>query len=440
LFEVPRINKRFSFSPRIVLSKIAIYAVIPIVFVYLPFASAFNFSSRPFLALFIFYSATILILAIQFHSKGQINLMLRHECEDIENRLNLQAADSDEINRQNISLKENIHRYSSLEAVIESISRELNPDSVCDAVCSSAFSLVAGSRGTCAFFDIDSDAQRLRLHTTKQEDKKISIKAVHGDSFDHWVRAHMQPLLVEDINSDFRFDRERIKALDHRCIGSLISSPLVSGSTFLGILRLDHPDPGYYNLDDLRFLRSIGELGGVALENAQLYSRTQELAAHDGLTSVYTKGYFFDLLAIEIQRSRSAGNQFGLLMIDIDYFKKYNDTYGHIAGDIVLKSIAGALTVLLKDRGGIVCRFGGEEFCVILPGVGRSSAGEAAQFVCEAIARERFILRRKATAVTISIGLSVFPDSGDNETTLLMKADKAMYEAKAQGRNRVVSG
>jgi diguanylate cyclase (GGDEF)-like protein len=437
--DVIGITKRLSYLQRISPKKAAAYAVIPVLYGFLPFHAAFHFSSRPFLTLFLFYSVNIAVLFFVIRDSLHASMRLRWECEDIESRLNMQTARNTEILRQNVSLKENIYRYSSLKKVVETITQQLEPDAVCDSLCESAFTSIAAGRGSCALYLLDKQAQGLRLHRTRKEERALVIKAKQGDIFDHWVMMHLNPLLVEDTRNDFRFDLDRMRSFDDRPVGSLISSPLLSGRNFLGVLRLDHSDAGYYNLDDLRFLRAISDLGALALENAQLYSSTQELAIHDGLTSVYTKGYCLELLKAEVRRTLRAQGQFGLLMIDIDHFKAYNDTYGHSAGDIVLKTIAARVSALLRERGGIVCRFGGEEFCVIVPGADRQQAVEAAQLVRGIISRETFVLRRKVTSVTVSVGVAVFPGCADEEIGLLMKADKAMYEAKQAGRNRVVA-
>lgn len=432
------VSKRLSYLKRISFKKTGVYAAIPVLYLYLPVYIAAHFCAHPVLCTVAFYLANSALVFSLVQRSISSTSKLRYEVEDIEGRMNVLTAHNSEILSQNISLKENISRYASMKKVIEQITQELNPESVCESLCASAFSLIASERGTCILYLADSEVQSLKLTKAKKEDKKLILKAKQGDILDHWVMMHMNPLLIEDIGKDFRFDLDRVKSLDGRTVGSVISSPLVSGGTFLGILRLDHPDPGYYNLDDLRFLRSICDLGALALESAQLYSSTQELAVHDGLTGVYTKAHFLELLAVECHRSMRGKKQFGLLMIDIDHFKTYNDTYGHSAGDIVLATIAGRISELLKSRGGVVCRFGGEEFCVLLSGVEREQAREAAELLREAVARETFILRRKETSVTISIGVATFPEDSDDEIGLLMKADKAMYAAKQKGRNRVV--
>jgi len=432
------LKDRLAYLSRISFMKAAVYLIIPVLYGYLPFHAAKE-SSHPFIVLLLFYSANSAIVFFLCRDAMLSGNTVRFQREDIEGKLNVQEARNAEVTRQNFSLRENIRRYASLKKVIDGINHELNPDSVCDRLCDDAFTLVAREKGTCILYVSDTESQCLRLRNTRKEDRRLIIKAKQGDIFDQWVMMHVSPLLIGDVGNDFRFDLDRAVAQDSRTIRSLISSPLASGGSFLGILRLDHPDPGYYDLDDLRFLRSISDLGGLALENAQLYSSTQDLAIHDGLTQAYTKMYFLEMLRTECRRSLRGGKPFALLMIDIDYFKKYNDQYGHIAGDIVLKNIAAKMSSLLGYRGSAISRFGGEEFCVIIPGVDRAAAIETAELLRVTVEKECFVLRRRPTSVTVSIGVAMFPEVSTDETELLMKADKAMYEAKQTGRNKVIA-
>ena len=114
-------------------------------------------------------------------------------------------------------------------------------------------------------------------------------------------------------------------------------------------------------------------------------------------------------------------------MLDIDLFKKYNDNFGHTAGDIVLKKISHIIIDTLKDLHSTVCRFGGEEFCVIIPGAQKDKALELAQSIRKNIEKEKVVLRRQETFVTVSIGIAAFPIDGNDEDGLIKKADKNMY-------------
>jgi len=216
-----------------------------------------------------------------------------------------------------------------------------------------------------------------------------------------------------------------------------MASPLISENKFLGILRLESSQERFFSLDELRVLVSLCDLGAVALENAQLYQKTQDLAIHDSLTSLYTKEYFVARLKEECRRTTRGKAHFSLLLIDIDYFKNYNDKYGHIAGDMVLRTLSAMLTATLKGAGTIVSRFGGEEFCVILPGLDKEKAHAAAERLRKKIEETTILLRRQETNITVSIGIASFPDDAADCDEMIAKADKAMYEAKQKGRNRV---
>lgn len=339
-----------------------------------------------------------------------------------------------------MALQEKIRRYNSLKKIIEQLNQNLFLDSIATSLTEITFSLIASNKGTCMLYLIDEQAQAitLNLFKTKKEDKKLIIKTKQGDIFDLWVLRHAAPLLIEDIRKDFRFDLEKLKTLDQRPILSLISSPLLTEHSFLGILRMDGYVFGFYSQDDLRFLVTICDLGAVALENARLFQKTQELAIHDGLTSLFTKKYFSERLKEECKRSIRRDVSLSLLMLDIDYFKNYNDTFGHTAGDIILKKLSLTIVDFLKDHNPIVSRFGGEEFCVILPRMDKKKALAWAERLRAVIEQTKVTLRERATGVTVSIGVASFPDDANDEDDLIFKADRAMYKAKQKGRNRVV--
>ena len=388
--------------------------------------------------LFCFFSINLLIVIYLLKRKSRKKRQFEYHIQSLQEKSNI-------LNDQNLhelknksSLEEKIKRYDSLKKIIEEINRNLVLESIADNLIAIAFSLAAGNKGTCVLYLVDSQTQlNLTLFKAKKEDKKLIIKAKEGDIFDLWVLRHTSPLLIEDIKKDFRFDLEKLKAQDKRPVSSLISSPLISENRFLGILRLDHPDPYFYSQDDLRFLVTICDLGAVAIENGELFKKTQDLATHDELTTLYTKGYFLERLKEEHKRSVRQNRPLSLLMLDIDYFKNYNDRFGHGAGDNVLKALSQDIVEGLKDYSPIISRFGGEEFCVILSGIDKKRAGIIADGLREKIEKTKIILRRQETNITVSIGVAGFPDDSKDESELIMKADKAMYEAKQKGRNRV---
>lgn len=388
--------------------------------------------------LLLYYSLNALIVSFQFsrlqRRLGRIRLAIQKVKEDI----NIANNEGAQVSKNKIALQEKIRRYKSLKIIIEEINKTLSLDSIAENLTSIAFSLISEQKGVALLYMADSRTRTLlSIFKSKKESKGLIIKAKEGDIFDAWVVRHASPILVEDIKRDFRFDSEKLKNLDGRPLASLIAAPLMSENKFLGVLRLDHHEANFFTQDDLRFLSALCDVGAVALENGVLFEKTQELATHDELTGLYTKGYFFQRLKEELQRSHRQKHNLSLLMLDIDFFKKYNDAFGHTAGDVVLRSIGKTITAALKDASCIVCRFGGEEFCVALVDTDKEGALVSAERIRSFIEKTKVTLRRTESSVTVSVGVSSFPSDSQNADELVFKADRALYDAKEKGRNRV---
>ncbi|HNX81406.1 MAG TPA: sensor domain-containing diguanylate cyclase [Candidatus Omnitrophota bacterium] len=406
------------------------YFLLPLYF------AAYHFISFKLLSLFYLINTLIVFYLLRSYFLKKYDLTI--QIQDVQERINIANDAIDQEQKSSVSFDDKIRRYDSLKNIIERINQSLDLETLAETLCSISFSLIADEKGTCILYLVDKDTQSLSLYKTKKEDKKLVIKAKQGDIFDLWVSRHVSPLLVEDVKKDFRFDLEKIPHQEHRPISSVVIAPLISENKFLGIMRLDNPRAGFYTQDDLRFLMTICDQGAIAIENSELYQKTQDLAIHDGLTGLYTKGYFLDRLNEEVKRSNRRHVAISLYMIDIDYFKNYNDKFGHSAGDVVLRNMSMILTETLQDVNPVIGRFGGEEFCVILTGVDKEKSAHLAKNLCEAVERTKVILRRQETNVTVSIGVASFPQDANDADELILKADRAMYDAKQQGRNRVI--
>ncbi len=167
------------------------------------------------------------------------------------------------------------------------------------------------------------------------------------------------------------------------------------------------------------------------------FEQQYKLATTDGLTELYNHRYFQEQIRMQIEQSKRYSHNFSLIIIDIDFFKKFNDTFGHQSGDAVLKQVAQTLKKNVRATD-IVCRYGGEEMSIILPNTGKDEAFSTAQKICERVANKKFKLSGdKETNVTISLGVSTFPYDGDNAPAIIEAADKRLYNAKNNGRNQV---
>jgi len=164
----------------------------------------------------------------------------------------------------------------------------------------------------------------------------------------------------------------------------------------------------------------------------------KELTIRDGLTGLYNHRHFQETLAVEILRSKRHAKTFSLVFLDVDFFKQYNDTHGHLHGDAVLVALSKLLIAGLR-KSDVAVRYGGEEFVLLLPETSKENAFALAGTIREKIAVHPFPGRETQPQgkVTVSMGIAAFPEDGSDSSTLLHRADEALYQAKNGGRNRV---
>lgn len=389
------------------------------------------------LIILLFISANAVILFYLLKIFSVKNSLVESQLENVKEQINIINAGNIKAAEFEAALKFRITRYNNLKRVIEELNRSLRLEVVVNVLSSTVYSLISNSSGTALFYLLDSHTQKLKLIHSIKENPQMVILSKEGDIFDYWVLRHSRELIIEDLKNDFRFDLDTVRAQEMRPVLSLISSPLISHNSLLGLLRLESDKRGSFNQDDLRFLSLVSGLGAVALENSLLFQKTQDLAIHDDLTGLYTKQYFTGRLKDEARRCLRLDQRLSLMMIDIDFFKQYNDKFGHTAGDIVLKKVASLLKETLVLLNPLLCRFGGEEFLVMLPEIDKQRAFEVAEELRQKIEKEKVLLRRQSTSVTVSVGLASLPIDTKDDDELIQKADKAMYEAKRKGRNQV---
>ncbi|MBI5145208.1 MAG: GGDEF domain-containing protein [Candidatus Omnitrophica bacterium] len=174
----------------------------------------------------------------------------------------------------------------------------------------------------------------------------------------------------------------------------------------------------------------------LGMKRALLYQKIQELAIMDSLTGTFSRRYYLERFQEEIKRSKKFKLNFAFLMIDVDHFKGYNDHYGHLSGDAILKEIASGIRENIRQID-FLGRYGGEEFSIILTETDREGARFAAERIRRAIEDKYFKVYDEGLRLTISIGISAFPADAQEQQSLIDKADQALYRAKEEGRNRV---
>ena len=240
------------------------------------------------------------------------------------------------------------------------------------------------------------------------------------------------------LSSDRADSRHKLSRLAREeDIRSFICLPLSSHARRLGVLYFYRKDSDSFLSEEIDWLTTFSYLAAGALENAQLHAKAVTLAATDTLTGLANRRTFDAHLKSEFQRAQRFSESFALLLLDIDHFKQVNDTYGHQAGDEVLKSLARIFKKHTRDVD-IAARYGGEEFVAILPESDEANAHAVAERIRAAVAQKPFVLPGgNAVPGTISIGVACYPDCADSMDQVVEHADQAMYLAKQTGRNRV---
>jgi diguanylate cyclase (GGDEF)-like protein/putative nucleotidyltransferase with HDIG domain len=249
-----------------------------------------------------------------------------------------------------------------------------------------------------------------------------------------WLTKEEKPLSRDHIDMSPVFKvlpEEERRGLDAQGIELLC--PVKSKDSLVGILVLSKKrSGGSYSSDDMDLLMTVATEAGVVIENAQLYSRAKERAHTDELTGLFNHRYFHERIDEEISRCSRFGDIFSLLFVDMDLFKAYNDIYGHLAGDDMLRQIGHYVKGSIRSID-MAFRYGGDEFTVILPQASLDDAHKVAERIRKRIEVE---MDSKGAPLTCSFGIASWPTDGVMREEIIQAADAALYCAKQMGRNR----
>lgn len=278
-------------------------------------------------------------------------------------------------------------------------------------------------------FDKDENVMKIRDSIGIKDEIKRTIKLKISEGVAGKAAQLLKPIYIPNISKapeykEFFSPKQRPKE-------SLLALPLEFSNELFGVLNI-HQDKKI-NKQERQLYYLIAKQISIALANAKNY----ELSLSDTMTGLFNHEYFIKRLNEEIETSQKFRLPLSLMLVDIDHFKKINDTYGHQAGDYILIAIAKLLKSSLRLTD-IIARYGGEEFAVILPDTDIDSAYAAAERIRRLIETKKFLFNEKIITVTVSVGISELDKRTKSAEELIKKADDALYEAKSTGRNRVV--
>ncbi|MGD0887177.1 MAG: sensor domain-containing diguanylate cyclase [Thermodesulfovibrionales bacterium] len=237
--------------------------------------------------------------------------------------------------------------------------------------------------------------------------------------------------------SDLKDNRIPVLPFKTARAGSIFMLPLLYERELLGMLIFLSEKDRALNSYQLELLEVLGNQASLSLANAKFHHELEQLAITDGLTGLYNHRHFQEKLSSELRRLRRFSDPLSLLLVDIDFFKKVNDSYGHPAGDEILRGVAKIIRGTVRHID-IPARYGGEEFAAILLGTNRDGARKMAERLRRAVTENRCSVNGKDLTVTVSIGSATSPSDAETHEQIIEKADQALYHAKRTGRNRCV--
>ncbi|MDM8538643.1 sensor domain-containing diguanylate cyclase [Desulfobacterales bacterium HSG17] len=224
-------------------------------------------------------------------------------------------------------------------------------------------------------------------------------------------------------------DKSELTLLSESGIFTLVMSPMIVKNQTIGLLELyEEREPKTYSIEEINLIESLAAQAAIALKNSQLYEKIKSLSLFDPLTGLANRRMMDIQLNDILVKAKRYENNFYILMLDIDYFKEYNDSFGHDAGDNVLKEL-GVIFKKSIRQSDLIARYGGEEFLIAIADTQRDYVIAVAERIRARIENE--------TTITISIGISYYR-KGLKIRKLIREADKALYKAKKQGRNRLI--
>ncbi len=285
------------------------------------------------------------------------------------------------------------------------------------------------------------DPATLRHHVMAVEADDVAVRALAGTHF-----AHNQGLVSMVVQNRFPLPyRGELDATQHVVFArgmawpkttSLLVFPLTLRDQTIGTLVLGAKRHGAFASSVRGTLEVLASHMAVSMANARMVAHLETMATTDGMTGLLNKRAMLEAAAQKVEAARRFGRPLAVIVVDIDHFKRVNDTYGHDVGDHVIKGL-GALLARQKRSTDIVARFGGEEFVILCEQTDEEGANLLAERVRSELAGTVFPTKKGPLSVTCSLGISTFPDSGEDWDSLFKSADEALYASKNGGRNRV---
>ncbi|HTP41067.1 MAG TPA: diguanylate cyclase [Nitrospiria bacterium] len=341
-----------------------------------------------------------------------------------------------ELERQEMKLREFLGEHRTLSEINLMLSRSETPEQIFEAIVTGGLRISAMPAGSLSIYN--KEKKELYLVSAKGFSLRFyqdhSVYPIRPGGLTETILSQHEPVIVPDIADYPAFNNPVL--LDEG-IRSLIALPLLSEKGPVGILYTDDFKPRTFHNSVVEALKLLGSQAVLAIQKQQTFEKIKSLSIRDPLTGLYNRHYLNGIMVSEMERAYSLRQQLSIILIDIDHFKSINDRFGHLIGDQVLHRLSQLFSLVVRPYD-TLARFGGEEFLVLMAETGEDEAMAIAERLRAAAANERLLPDN--LAITCSFGVATLDHHEPHLPTsdeLIGRADKALYEAKRSGRNRV---
>lgn len=335
-------------------------------------------------------------------------------------------------------LRETSRRLQVLGDIVSTANSILDPRRVLNVIMSQIQELIPSEAWSILLVDEDSGDLVFEMALGEKGAADLTTTRIKmGEGVAGWVAQTGEPAIVNDVKRDTRF-QHRFDELTRFETRAILCAPLTSRGRTIGVVEIMNRASGNrFTRRDMNLLLTLVEPAAIALENAILFQKTQQLAVTDDLTKLYNSRYLNSFLEEAIERAAQEDGQLAVLFLDLDGFKGINDRYGHLCGSRSLFEVGSLIKSAVREED-VVSRYGGDEFVVVLPDTDEEGALAVAERIRRALNHHVFLEEFGLEAsLSASFGVSLYPDHGKSPQDLMQKADQAMYSVKQRGKDAV---
>lgn len=365
---------------------------------------------------------------IELQQKNDELIKIKEHMESVNQELEEQK---EEMRKTSENFRNSVAELFILRETSSYIGSVLDIEQLLEMVCD----MIMGIMGvdTCSIIVYDEIDDSLDFH----------IKSIYSQDVIEMFKERVWSSLLHnkiknnEIIMDNKASEEKYEFLEGRKVGSLVAVPLYKGNKTYGLILAEHSLDNYFSISSTDLFKAVSMQVTMAIENAKLYEQMEDMAIKDGLTKIYNRLYLQNILPELVDKAKNNDEPIAVSIFDIDHFKRFNDTYGHLFGDEVLKTVASLGQQTVDEHDGIIARYGGEEFFMIFPNMVLSKAALVVEEFRKKIEHYELCHGSETAKITASFGVSGYPEVTDNVQELIRTADDAMYLSKNQGRNLV---